>query len=57
VHLKKELSDVIWYWTNACRAIGVTPQEVIDANVEKLSARYPGGFSTFLSENRIAGDI
>lgn len=57
-HLIKELGDVIWYWTNACRAIGVDPNEVIERNVAKLEDRYPGGhFDTHHSENRVSGDI
>lgn len=57
-HLVKELGDVMWYWTNACRAINVDPNTVIALNVTKLSARYPGGeFSAFASANRADGDI
>lgn len=57
-HAVKELGDVIWYWTNACRALGVDPNQVIADNVSKLESRYPGGhFDTYYSENRSAGDI
>lgn len=57
-HLQKELGDVIWYWTNACRALGVSPDQVIANNVEKLLDRYPGGtFDPFSSENRKIGDV
>lgn len=57
-HALKELGDIIFYWTNACRAIGVDPNEVIQANQDKLMARYPGGvFSVEASENRKDGDI
>jgi len=57
-HLAKELGDQIWYWTNACRAIGVDPNQVIADNVTKLQSRYPGGvFSAERAENRAAGDI
>jgi NTP pyrophosphatase (non-canonical NTP hydrolase) len=57
-HLIKELGDVIWYWTNACNALQVDPNEVIAMNVNKLQARYPGGtFNAFYSENRKEGDI
>lgn len=56
--LKSELGDVIWYWINGCRALGLDPNEVIAANVAKLSARYPGGsFDPFCSENRKEGDF
>ena len=57
-HLIKELGDVIWYWTNACNALQVDPNEVIAMNVNKLQARYPGGkFDAVYSENRKEGDI
>lgn len=56
-HMKRELGDVIFYWMNACTALGINPQEVIDENVNKLSARYPGGFTVERSENRAEGDI
>jgi NTP pyrophosphatase (non-canonical NTP hydrolase) len=57
-HAAKELGDVIWYWINACRALGLDPNQVIADNVDKLSARYPGGtFNAFHSENRSDGDI
>lgn len=57
-HLVKELGDIIFYWTNACRSLGVDPNEVIAANVDKLQARYPGGkFSAERSENRTTSDV
>lgn len=57
-HMKRELGDIIWYWTNACIALGLDPNEVIAENVTKLEARYPGGkFSVWHSENRKDGDL
>ena len=57
-HLKKELGDIMWYWTNMCRAINVDPNEVIEDNIKKLESRYPGGtFDAHYSENRKEGDI
>ena len=57
-HLKRELGDIIWYWINACRALGYDPNEVIAENVSKLESRYPGGtFDAHYSENRKAGDL
>ncbi len=57
-HMKRELGDVIWYWINACRALNLDPNEVIDENVNKLKSRYPGGeFDVHHSENRQQGDI
>ena len=57
-HLKRELGDVMWYWINACRALGLDPNDVVEENVNKLKARYPGGeFDVHYSENRKLGDL
>tara|TARA_Y100000592_G_C5367918_1_gene266994 strand:- start:188 stop:589 length:402 start_codon:yes stop_codon:yes gene_type:complete len=57
-HLKRELGDIMWYWINSCRALGLDPNEVIEENVNKLKARYPGGsFDVHYSENRKEGDL
>jgi len=57
-HLKRELGDIMWYWTNACRALNLDPDEVIIENVQKLESRYPGGkFDVTHSENRKPGDL
>ena len=57
-HCKRELGDIMWYWVNSCRALGLDPNEVLAENVEKLKARYPGGeFDVHYSENRKEGDL
>lgn len=57
-HMKRELGDIMWYWINACSALSLDPNEVIDENVRKLEARYPGGtFDAHFSENRKEGDL
>ena len=57
-HMKRELGDIIWYWANACRALGLNPNDVIAENVNKLESRYPGGkFDAYYSENRKEGDL
>ena len=57
-HMKRELGDIMWYWINACNALGLDPNAVIAENVKKLEARYPGGsFDAFYSENRQKGDL
>jgi len=57
-HMKRELGDIMWYWVNACRALGLDPNDVIKENVNKLKARYPGGeFDVHHSENRHTGDL
>ena len=57
-HLKRELGDIMWYVAQACMALEVDMNEVLDMNVKKLEARFPEGtFSEFYSENRQEGDI
>jgi len=57
-HMKRELGDVMWYWINAVRALGLEPNDVIAENVKKLESRYPGGkFDAHYSENRKTGDL
>ncbi len=57
-HCKRELGDIMWYWVSSCRALGLDPNEVIEENVNKLKARYPGGeFDVHYSENRQEGDL
>lgn len=57
-HMKRELGDILWYWVNACRALGLDPNDVVDENVRKLESRYPGGkFDAHYSENRKDGDL
>ena len=57
-HMKRELGDICWYLAQACMALDTTFDEVIEMNVEKLKARYPGGeFDVFYSENRKEGDL
>jgi len=57
-HMKRELGDIMWYWMNACNALGLDPNDVIAENVHKLEGRYPGGsFDAHYSENRKVGDL
>ena len=56
-HLIIELGDIMWYVAQACMALEVSFDEVIEMNVDKLQARYSGGeFDVHKSENRKAGD-
>ena len=56
-HMKRELGDVLWYWVQGCKALGFTPDEVMDENIRKLEKRYPNGFEVIRSEVREQGDI
>ncbi len=54
----KECSDCFWYFAQFCIAMGVSFEDIMQINYEKLSARYPEGtFSVDRSENRKEGDI
>lgn len=50
--IMKELGDVAWYIALACQGLGVTMQEVLQMNVDKLKKRYPDGFDAWMSRNR-----
>ena len=57
-HMKRELGDICWYLAQACMALDTTFDEIIEMNVDKLKARYPGGeFDVHKSENRKEGDL
>ena len=57
-HMKRELGDICWYIAQACMALDTTFDEIIETNVDKLKARYPGGeFDVHKSENRKEGDV
>lgn len=57
-HLKRELGDIMWYVAQACIGLDISIDEVIEMNVDKLMARYPGGnFDVHYSENRQEGDV
>ena len=56
-HLIIELGDAMWYVAQACMALEVSFDEVIERNVKKLEKRYPDGtFDIYFSENRKKGD-
>ena len=56
-HAKRELGDILWYLAQACIALDTNLEEIIYINTEKLESRYPDGFDSFRSENRIEGDL
>lgn len=57
IHLKKELGDVLWMVAEACTAAGFSLEDVMQANIDKLSRRYPDGFDTEHSLHRSKNDI
>ena len=56
-HLIIELGDLMWYVAQACMALDISFEEVVETNVKKLEKRYPGGqFDIYYSENRAEDD-
>lgn len=56
-HMKRELGDIMWYWSTACMALNLDPFEVIEENRVKLEARYGEQFAVDRSEHRKEGDL
>jgi NTP pyrophosphatase (non-canonical NTP hydrolase) len=57
-HMIIELGDLMWYVAQACMALEVSFEEVLERNVKKLEKRYPGGqFDIYYSENRADDDL
>ena len=57
-HMKRELGDICWYLAQACMALDTSFDEIMEMNVDKLKARYPGGeFDVHKSENRAEGEL
>ena len=56
-HMKRELGDIMWYWTTACASLDLDPFEVINENQKKLEARYGEKFEIDRSEVRKEGDL
>jgi NTP pyrophosphatase (non-canonical NTP hydrolase) len=55
-HLAKELGDVAWYLAETATAIGCDLETILQANIDKLKARYPEGFTADRSMHRKSGD-
>ena len=54
--LKKELGDVLWYVAVCAKLAGFDLDAVAKANILKLRQRYPSGFDSAASQNRVSGD-
>lgn len=48
----EELGDALWYAAILCEGIGLSMEEVMQKNIEKLKKRYPNGFDAERSVNR-----
>lgn len=52
-NLKKELGDVLWYVSQVARVADIEMDDIATSNIEKLKKRYPEGFSSSDSINRV----
>lgn len=50
--LIEEAGDVAWYLTELATVLGVTLEEILQRNIDKLRRRYPQGFDTERSVHR-----
>lgn len=50
--MAEELGDVLWYVASLLDALDIDMNDVLEANIAKLRARYPEGFSQERSRNR-----
>lgn len=51
-HIILEMGDIFWYLHYLSFALGLTLEEVIERNIDKLKARYPKGFSVEAAKMR-----
>jgi NTP pyrophosphatase (non-canonical NTP hydrolase) len=51
--LTKELGDCLWYIAAFGTVLGLSLSDIAERNVEKLRKRYPEGFSSERSNNRV----
>lgn len=50
--LREELGDVLWYLAGLATLLDIDFQDVANANLDKLHARYPHGWDAERSKNR-----
>lgn len=51
--LRKELGDIAWYLAETAYALDTDLEDILRMNIQKLKDRYPEGFSTQNSINRV----
>lgn len=52
VNVKEEIGDLMWYIANFCKSNGFELEQIMETNIEKLSARFPEKFSNERAINR-----
>lgn len=57
IHAQLELGDIIYYIYWISMMLGINMSDIMFANMEKLSSRYPDGFDVERANNRAEGDV
>ena len=52
VNIKEEAGDILWYMAVILRRLGLTFEDVAQANIDKLELRYRGSFNEWDACNR-----
>ena len=52
VNMAEEVGDLMWYIAEACNALGIDLEDVMERNIEKLQTRYPQKFEASAALNR-----
>ena len=55
-HLSRELGDIAWYLAETAFALDIPLENILEANIQKLKARYPEGFKAEASILRAEND-
>lgn len=50
--LKEELGDIFWYLAYIIDILEISPEKILEDNINKLKIRYPDGFSTKSANER-----
>ena len=56
-HAQKEVGDLLWFIAEWCTSYGLSLEDIMEMNIDKLRARYPEGFDVDHSLHRKVGDI
>lgn len=56
-HLIKECGDLLWFIAEYLTSQGMSLDDCMETNIEKLRKRYPEGFDTQHSLHRVEGDV
>lgn len=51
--IEKEIGDILWYVALACYVWDFNMNDVMENNIKKLKKRYPDGFKSSQSVNRV----